>query len=325
MTLRDTQCPVAIIGGGLIGAAAARALDQAGRTATVITRAPPEYIGKGIDWQFGDIASRRALDAATQSRAIVFASGSMVPATRVASVESAIHEEMLPVVRLAEASARAGAEVIVLVSSGGTVYGPSAPVPTPETCLPGPINTYGAVKVLIERALLEIGRLCNVPVVILRVANPYGPSQTADRKVGFIGVAVHAAATGEPLKIWGDGSVTRDFVYIDDVGTAIALATDYRGPSVVINIGSGTENSLLGVCRLIEQISGQSIDVELSEGRSVDVPRSLLDIAQARTVLGWEPRVPLTQGLIRTIRSVAHKTGRPDDCDAAEQLRVMRV
>ena len=299
-----TQRPVEIIGGGLIGAASAQALDEAGRQTIVVTRAPPTQIGAGIDWQFGDIASQRAHDAAKRAHALVFAGGSVVPATRLASVEDAICDEILPVVRLAETAARAGAEVIVFISSGGTVYGPEAAVPTPETHSTGPINTYGTIKVLTEMALLEVGRMCGVPVVILRVANPYGPAQVGNRRVGFVAVATNAAATGAPLKIWGDGQVTRDFVYIDDVGRAVAMATDYRGPSVILNIGSGVETSLLHVCHLIETIGKRPVNIELSEGRTVDVPRSVLDIARARDVLGWQPQVPIEEGLRRTIGAI---------------------
>ncbi|WP_428332597.1 NAD-dependent epimerase/dehydratase family protein [Novosphingobium sp.] len=298
-----TERPVAIIGGGLIGAAGAQAIDKSGNRAVVVTRAPPTQVIANVDWQFGGIESERALEAAGNCRALVLASGSVVPATKIAGVEIAIRDEILPVVRLAETAARAGASVIIFISSGGTVYGPTALLPTPEHCSTNPITTYGMIKVLTENALLEVGRIWGVAVVILRVSNPYGPAQIGNRRLGFVAVATKAAANGEPLAIWGDGTVTRDFVFIDDVGRAIALAVDYAGGSVILNIGSGEERSLREVCELIETIGGRAVTTELSEGRSVDVPRSVLDISRAKDVLGWVPEVSIEDGIARTIRA----------------------
>jgi len=290
-----------IIGGGLIATAAALALDKLGRAVTVVTRAPPPLGGDSITWNYGDLASAAASHAVAQSESVIYAAGTLGPATRLDCVHAAISDEIVPVLKLAEDAARAGAKTFVFISSGGTVYGPDAPLPTPESVRTAPINIYGTIKVLSEQALLEIGRQYGLSVVILRISNPYGPGQNGTRRLGFVGAAIKTALAEEPIVIWGDGGTTRDFVFIEDVGTAVALAAEYRGASVVLNIGSGEEHSLLQVCELVSRHSRKPLEIRFDSGRAFDVPRSCLDIGRAGDVLGWRPRVCLGEGIARTM------------------------
>jgi UDP-glucose 4-epimerase len=291
---------VLVVGGGFIGTAAARALAAHGRRVNVLTRAPAPVDLSTVEWSYGDLQSSR-LEALIEGKgAIVCARGTITPATEVETLSAALTDELIPVVRLAETAARLSVPHFVFTSSGGTVYGEAQPVPTTELACPAPINTYGVLKSQTEQALLEVARRTGITVIILRVANPYGPGQVGTRQLGFVGAAVRAAVSGSKLTIWGDGSVTRDFVFIDDVGRAFASAVEFNGPSTIINIGSGNGTSLRQVCTIIEKVTGRSLELELSEARAVDVRRSTLDVTRARTLLRWQPTVSLEEGIALT-------------------------
>jgi UDP-glucose 4-epimerase len=225
----------------------------------------------------------------------------MSPASQVQSVAQALSEQVVPVVLLAEQAAAQAVPTFVFISSGGTVYGQTRQIPTPEDAGIAPINAYGMVKAQTEQALLEVGRRTGMAIVILRVANPYGPGQQGSRRLGFIAAAAEAAKRKAPVNIWGDGTASRDFVHIDDVADAIARATNHRGESAILNVGTGLETSLLVVCDLVGSLSGHPLKIVFHEPRSVDVQRNCLAIDRARDVLGWQPRIALRAGIANLV------------------------
>ena len=290
-----------IIGGGLIATAGALTLERMGRNVTVVTRAPRPLGGDSIVWNYGDVSSSAALHAVTEAESVIYAAGTLGPATEMETVHGAVSDEIIPVLRLAEHAAVSGAKTFVFISSGGTVYGPDAPIPTDENVRTAPINVYGTIKALTEQALLEVGRKYGITVVILRVSNPYGPGQSGTRRMGFIAAAVKKAISGEPIVIWGDGGATRDFIFLEDVGAALAAASDHRGSSTVLNIGSGKEYSLLEVCEIITKNSRNPLDIQFNQGRNFDVPRSCLNISKSFEVLGWKPNISIEGGIAITM------------------------
>jgi UDP-glucose 4-epimerase len=228
---------------------------------------------------------------------MVLATGQLLPATKLSNLSVAIQDELLPLVDLAEAAADARLRRLVFISSGGTVYGADHKLPIAETAPLRPINSYGAIKVMIEQALLDVARRKSLPTAILRVSNPYGRHQVTNEGLGFIGAAVRAALTGDQLTLWGDGSSIRDFVHIDDVSNAIRLACERDFDSCVLNIGSGVQTSLLRIIEIVEKVSQQTISTRFEPARTVDVPCNALDITQAATVLGWRPSTGLEDGI----------------------------
>jgi len=286
-----------VLGGGLIGGAAASALADKGRAVTVLSRAPAAQRLGAIDWRYGSLHDSLPDSLLAGRRAVIYAAGSIFPATRVESVASALEEQLMPVVALAERAARQGARCFVFLSSGGTVYGNTAIVPTHEAVPTNPINLYGAIKVMTEQALAEVGRRTGMSIVSLRVSNPYGPGQQGSRRLGFVAAAIEAARAGQPVTIWGDGLTTRDFVHLDDVSNAVCLAADYTEGTQVLNIASGREASLLEICRLVGEASGHRLDVRFEEARSVDVRRNVLAVERAAAVIGWQPQVTLEEGI----------------------------
>lgn len=292
---------VTVFGGGLIGGAGASALAAAGHDVQVITRAPPLQSFSSHNWLFGDLASVDLASTLPGSTSVVYSAGSMVPASQITSVAGILAEQVLPVVDLAEKSASMGVQNFIFISSGGTVYGAGEEPPFSEEHATRPINAYGMVKVQTEQALMEVSRRTGIAVHVLRVSNPYGPGQRGERKLGFVAAAIEAVLHGQTLRIWGDGCNTRDFVFIDDVGKAIALAVDSKLPRAILNIGSGRETSLLEVCRIVERVSGRPLAIKFEEGRAVDVSRNVLDVSKAREAIRWCPAVDLEEGIAITI------------------------
>lgn len=292
---------VLIYGGGLIGGATARALSKTGTPVTVVTRAPSLQKFDNIDWRFGDLAAERADAFVISRQAIVYAAGSLSPASLIPSIAQLLASQIIPVTELAEQAARLGVPNFVFISSGGTVYGSTEVIPTNEDVRTAPINAYGMIKAQTEQALMEIARRSDMRVTILRVSNPYGPGQQGTRRLGFIAAAIEAAIRHEPLTIWGDGLSTRDFVYLSDVAEAVSLATRYNGESEIFNIGGGYETSLLKICDLVGKIAGTDLEIRYEKARTVDVRRSALDISKAGRLLKWHPMISLEEGISDTI------------------------
>jgi UDP-glucose 4-epimerase len=116
---------------------------------------------------------------------------------------------------------------------------------------------------------------------------------------------LHRAHRNEPIEIWGDGSVVRDYLYVGDVAEALARTLDYRGNARIINIGGGVGRDLNQVLAAIESVIGRPVNRRYSPGRKFDVPSNVLDIRLARTELGWQPLTSFEDGLRRTLRWVA--------------------
>jgi UDP-glucose 4-epimerase len=200
-----------------------------------------------------------------------------------------------------EAAAREGVRRLVFVSSGGTVYGVPAAVPIPETAPTEPISAYGLQKLAIERYLALFRRKHGLDSVVLRVSNPYGPLQRARRSQGVIAAFLEAGLRGEALEIWGDGTVTRDFVFIDEVVEAMLLAAVHSGGSRVFNVGSGQGLDINTVADDVEKVLGRGrLERIHHAARPADVPVNILDVSRIRDEMGWQPRTSWIDGLART-------------------------
>ncbi len=197
------------------------------------------------------------------------------------------------------AAANSGVERVIFPSSGGTVYGIPTVVPISEACSTDPISSYGIVKLTTEKYMMLFERQYSMRCIALRYGNPYGDGQYASIGFGVIPAFFHAAAMNRPLEVWGDGSVVRDFIYIEDAVEATLRALHYTGPLGIFNIGSGVGTSINEIVRAIQEVTGLRIQVAYREGRQSDAPQIILDITRARQELGWSPRTSLNEGIAR--------------------------
>ncbi len=206
--------------------------------------------------------------------------------------------------RLVELCRQHGVRKIVFVSSGGTVYGVSRSIPLDESHPTDPICSYGIHKLAIEKYLCLSHRLHGLDYCIVRPSNLYGPRQRLDVAQGAVAVFLDRASRGKPIQVWGDGSVVRDYVYVEDAAEALLKAAAFEGEQKIFNIGSGVGTSLKALIEAIEALLGHPVPVEYGAPRSLDVPANVLDTSLARRHLGWSARTPLAEGLRRTHASM---------------------
>lgn len=289
--LRGTTCLV-LGGGGFIGTHLCRGLVHYGARVHGFGRAPayPEAL-RGIRWTTAEFGDRAALARAIEGSEIVFhVLGGTTPESSnkdpVADLQSCTLAslEMLEICRIS------GIRKIVFVSSGGTVYGLPQTVPIPESAATEPICAYGVSKLAVEKYLHLYRRLHNLDYAVLRVANPFGAYQRPDRRQGVIAAMIHRILQNEPVEIWGDGRVVRDFIYIEDVVRALIEVVGYGGSYRVFNIGSGVGRSILEVIANVGTVLRRPRVVPVHKpGRATDVPVNILDISLIKKELGWTP------------------------------------
>ncbi|MFA5155518.1 MAG: NAD-dependent epimerase/dehydratase family protein [Patescibacteria group bacterium] len=197
-----------------------------------------------------------------------------------------------------------GVKKIIFSSTGGAIYGDAEEIPTTESFPPYPVSFYGIHKLAFEKYLNCYYQVYGLDYTILRFANVYGPRQFKGGEAGVIAIFVDNAVKGQASTQYGDGKQTRDFVYIDDVVNALALAKDITCHGEV-NIGLGVETDLLQIRAAIEQALGRAIEVKEVPAKLGEQRRSCLSCQRAKSVLNWEPRVTLAEGIKRTIEWAA--------------------
>ena len=190
-----------------------------------------------------------------------------------------------------------GVKNVIFLSSGGTVYGVPRVTPIPESHPTDPICSYGITKLAIEKYLKLYHELYGIRFQILRLSNPFGQGQRVESSQGAVAVFLGRAIRNEVIEIWGNGTVTRDFIYIGDVIAALLAALNSGTWNNILNIGSGCGRTLNTVISSIESLTRRKLMVKYLPGRGFDVPSNMLDISLAKSVLGWEPKVNFDDGL----------------------------
>ncbi|MBW3093272.1 NAD-dependent epimerase/dehydratase family protein [Bifidobacterium sp. 82T10] len=222
-----------------------------------------------------------------------------VPGTEKRSLDE-IQANVIPSVELFDACMAQGVKRLVFLSSGGTVYGRSPYRANRESDPPAPYNTYGLQKVMIEQALQLTAHYSDMQYQIIRLSNPYGPGQNPRGPLGLITKLVYQAINHETIHIFGDGSVVRDFIYIDDAIQGIMDIIDKGETNTIYNLGRGTGASVTDVTSIIERVVPERISITHAPARKVDVPYSVLDIAKYRQITSLDGFVSLEDGIKRT-------------------------
>jgi len=204
-------------------------------------------------------------------------------------------------IRLAEAARAAGVRKIVHTSSGGSIYGTPPRYPTAETDPTDPASPYAAGKVAGEIYLNTFRHLYGLQCSHIAPANVYGPRQDPHGEAGVVAIFAQALLQGTPTKVFGDGSNTRDYVFVDDVVDAFVAAAGPAGDGQRFNVGTGVETSDRQLHSAVAAAVGAPDDPEFHPPRLGDLTRSCLDISRARQVLDWQPRVALDEGVARTV------------------------
>jgi UDP-glucose 4-epimerase len=201
---------------------------------------------------------------------------------------------------LLEAMRRRGGGRLVFTSSGGTVYGRIKSVPVVEEHALEPISLYGAAKVAVEQYLGVYRYAHGIDCRIARLSNPFGIGQKVEGNQGAATIFMHRALAAEPIRIYGDGEIVRDYIHISDAVTGLlAVSSAQLGPDspFVYNLASGRGTSLNGIVSALASCLGRQIAVEYLPGRGFDVPISVLNVTRARQELNWAPRLSFANGL----------------------------
>lgn len=208
-----------------------------------------------------------------------------------------VESNVIGTIRLLSHAVENGVQKIVFSSSGGTVYGTPLESPIPETHPTNPLCSYGITKLTIEKYLALFCTLHKLDYTVLRLSNPYGEGQRTLASQGAIAVFLGKVLRNEPVEIWGDGSVVRDFIHISDVIDALVSSLTPSNERHVFNIGSGHGRSLNEVLTTIENVTNRQVIRRYLSSRAFDIPVNVLSIDAARESLGWYPKVDFAVGL----------------------------
>lgn len=191
---------------------------------------------------------------------------------------------------------------LIFISSGGTVYGVPQTNPITEDHPTNPICSYGIAKLITEKYALLYGHLYGIDCKILRPSNAYGEGQKLNISQGLIGVFADRILRDEPIEIWGDGTVQRDYLYISDLISGILKLTEYRGPFAIFNISTGESHSILEIIEMLGEIFGKRPQLTFKPPRGFDVPINVLSAKRLTEETGWRPRTGLRQGVERYVQ-----------------------
>lgn len=305
MGMSKVRC--CLVGGnGFIGSHLASLITASGRELTVVGRktSPARNLpgeARYVCGDFGDEQLMRRL--VSQTDEIVDLAYATVPQTSFVDPVFDIRANLPRSVSMLRAAAEAGLRRVVLISSGGTVYGAAQSLPITEEHTTNPISPYGITKLTIEKYGLMFHHLHGLPVVVVRPGNAFGPGQAPEAGQGFVATAIARVLASREVTIYGKEGTVRDYVYVADLARGILSALEHGEPGCCYNIGSGVGRSNLDVLKIIEPLAsgrGLRIDLRIAEPRPFDVAANILDSARLRALSGWQPSVSFEAGIAET-------------------------
>jgi len=293
-------------GGGFIGSHLCDELIEKGYSVTVFdklnfTPKNISHLGSKIKIIEGDFLNEKDLKNALNGIDIVFhLVSSTVPASSNDNPVYDIETNLIPTLHLLNECLKQKIKKVIFLSSGGTVYGIPKSLPLKETDIGKPICSYGIMKKTIEDYLFMYHRLYGLDYSVFRLSNPYGERQNPFFVQGVISVFLYKLITGQPIEIWGDGNIIRDFIYIKDVVNVIVDSIDRPKKDKVFNLGSGTGHRLTEIAEIMQEVSGLKMNIVFNEQRTIDVPVNVLDNTLIKKSFHWKPVVGIYEGITRT-------------------------
>jgi UDP-glucose 4-epimerase len=225
---------------------------------------------------------------------------STVPASASREPADDLQTNVIGSVRLFQRLLAQGRPKIVFTSSGGTVYGILRAERADEAHPLEPISAYGVSKRAVESFLAIASATSGCPFAVLRIGNLYGPGQNSRIMFGAVTQFARNVIAGRPVVMFGDGEISRDYVFIDDVIDVMLLAGSGHATGI-FNVGTGTGRTLNEVARQVGLAAGTAPAIRYEPPRQFDVPTSVLDSSLAAAALGWWPATPFDEGVRRTV------------------------
>lgn len=223
-----------------------------------------------------------------------------IPGSSNEHIPEELESNVIVTARLLDACVRQTVKKVVFISSGGTVYGKKGSYPIRETMVTYPITSYGIQKLTIEKLLYLYRYQKGLDYRVIRLANPYGPYQRPNGQLGVVSTFVYRALTDGELDVYGDGSVIRDFIYIDDAVRGILNIANGENDLRVFNLGSGIGTSINEVIEAIRKNVRSDLKIKYLYARTTDVETNYLDISRYEEFYGKLNPISLDEGIKRT-------------------------
>ncbi len=296
-------------GAGFIGSHLVDALLAEGCAVTVVddlSSGARERVAAGAELRVLDIVDRAALGAVfaeARADAVYHLAAQASVVASVADPGRDCDVNVKGTLNVVELARDAGVPV-VFTSTGGALYGDEAPMPTPEDRIPAPLSPYGASKWAAEAYVNTWSLSSGIPFAVCRLGNVYGPRQSPHGEAGVVAIFSLRLHEGRAPHVYGHGSPTRDYVYVQDVVAALLAATGKAG---TYNVATGVETDVATVWRQLSAAAGKEIEPELADLRPGELQHSCLDVGRAERELGWRPQTPIAEGLRLTYEALVHE------------------
>lgn len=246
--------------------------------------------------------SRKLRSEIDRCDTLLHLAGASTPASTAMDPSLDVRANLMPTLALLQMASGTRIKRIVSISSGGTIYGVPNYSPIDESHPTIPTSPYGVVKLAIEQMIRLWAVQQAVEYIILRVANPYGPHQNGLGDQGVIGTWLPRVLNDQPLVVWGDGSVIRDYIYVGDVADALAIGcTRANLASGIYNIGTGTGVSLREVAQTLAEVTGRSAKLQFEPGRPFDPPINILSSKLFGAATGWRASTTFREGIVKAL------------------------
>lgn len=296
---------VLVTGGcGFVGANLVRFLkERTGwqlRVVDDLRKGKREHVGDDVaDVVIGDVADPEVLEPALAGiDAVIHLASETGVMPSVEHPANDFEGNIVPTFRLLEACRERGIGRVVFASTGAAVG--EVPPPIHENVLPKPLSPYGAAKLAGEAYCHAYAASFGMETASLRFSNVYGP-YSLHKRGNAVPQFIKRCLSGEDIVIYGDGTQTRDFIYVDDLCDCIHRATITDGVAgEVFQVATGVETSIIELARLVQKVTGASNEIEFAPRRAGEVYKSWADISKAGTLLGFRPAIALDEGIART-------------------------
>ena len=304
-----TRETLVIGGAGFIGQSVCAHLLREGAEVTVMGRHPSasDLVLPQCRYVSADLANRSQLRSLLRPNLdVINLAYSTVPKTSYGDPIFDLLSNLPATVGLLQEAMECGVHRLLLVSSGGTVYGNSCQLPIQEGHPKEPLSPYGITKLSIEHYAQMFHATMDLPVILARPANAYGPQQRFGTGQGFLAAAIHSIIAGNTIDIYGPQGTIRDYIHVDDVGAGLVSALRHGGLGGVYNLGTGVGHSNLDIVELLAGIAaadGFTVSTRHLPERRFDVDANVLDCSRLTQATGWLPQIPLTEGLASMWRS----------------------
>ena len=255
---------------------------------------------QNISYKVADFSKETGYDFVAGSEIVYHLVSTNAPSTSNHEILEDISDNIAITIRILDACIRNNVKKIVFLSSGGTVYGLESSCPLSEELPTNPISSYGVQKITIEKLLYLYHYLHGLDYRIIRLSNPYGPYQRPNGILGAVTTFTYKALKNETINIYGDGSVIRDFIYIDDAIRGIRNIVEGNAKDKIFNLGSGMGTSIRQVLETVEEVLEKKLSVSYLPSRNVDIPVNYLNIERYEKNYGKLCPIPLREGIIKT-------------------------